>query len=256
MTPFLLLFVHIFALTLVISTAMFLLRKFSGLGRQPLSDHICSPVFSLFTALYAFFLGFSLVTLWSAFLNAQINVSQEANALLVGYYLSRDIPDSEDLGRNLELYVQNVLEEEWTLMENGQMSEAADKHLNEAWKKLLEFRKKGQVDSNLFNNLSDNLKEATKQRSLRRILVKGELYPPMWVMIVFGFMAVIFGLFFLHLEKSTVRLIFEFMVIFTLLAFIFFIVDLSTPFSGYINVAPEAWQRINEKISALSRLKM
>jgi hypothetical protein len=76
-------------------------------------------------------------------------------------------------------------------------------------------------------------------------------YPPVWVILFFGVVSVTFGLYFINREPTLVSLVYEFMVIFLLLSCIYFIYDLDTPFSGLINVKPEAFQTVYQRMLSL-----
>jgi hypothetical protein len=71
------------------------------------------------------------------------------------------------------------------------------------------------------------------------------------VIIAFGFITVLYGLYFHHLQQSPVSLIFDFMVIFVVLCCIYFIYDIDTPFSGYVMVKADVFALVHAKMLAL-----
>jgi len=95
------------------------------------------------------------------------------------------------------------------------------------------------------------LSEAGRQRLSRAISTQGNLYSPVWVIIVFGFLAILFGLYFNHFEQNRVRLCFDFMVIFLVLCCIYFIYDIDTPFSGCITVKADIFKQVHAQMLAL-----
>ena len=97
-------------------------------------------------------------------------------------------------------------------------------------------------------HLYTNLTEASRQRSSRVTALEGNLYSPVWVILIFGFISVVYGLYFINREPTVVSLIYEFMVIFLVLACIYFIYELDTPFSGLITVKPEAFRIVYLKM--------
>ena len=84
-------------------------------------EHLHPSVFSFFTTIYAFFLGFAIVTLWSAFLTAQANVTREADSLLVAFRISKTLPNSGTFRQALTDYVKSVVADEWPAMANEPM---------------------------------------------------------------------------------------------------------------------------------------
>jgi hypothetical protein len=226
---------------------LFLLRRRLGLPEKG-EEHIHPSIFSFFASLYAFFLGFAIITLWSAFLHAKVDVTREADSLLIAYRMSLLLPHSEPFRQALVDYVRSVVDDEWDQMENGSMSRKANQHLDQVWDKL------GQIKSDntdfyaaIFSHLSD----ASKQRLARENLLEGNLYPPIWVIIIFGFISIIYGLYFNHIRQNAVKIAFDFMVLFLVLSCIFFIYDINTPFSGYIVVKSGAFQTVLTKMLAL-----
>ena len=108
-------------------------------------------------------------------------------------------------------------------------------------------------DNPLYVNIATTLNEARRQRLSRGLALSGNLYQPIWVIIIFGLVATIYCLYCLHPDPNVIQMIFEFMVLFTLLACIYFIIDLDTPFSGLVSISPEAFQEVYRSMIALQR---
>ena len=216
------------------------------LGKEvPDKEQFLHPsIFTFFTSLYAFFLGFAIVTLWSAFLNAEFIAAREADALLSAHWLSKDLPKSEGFRQALAEYVKSVVEEEWPAMENFSMSPQTIRRLSRVWDQLRLIRAEIKGDNELYVAVAGHLSEASRQRLSRALLINGNLYPPVWVIIVFGFLTVVYGLYFFHIRHSVVRVVFDFMVLFVVLSCIYFIYDINTPFSGYVVVKPDVFKQV------------
>jgi hypothetical protein len=240
----------ILILSILITGGLFLLRRhFTKTDRPP--EHIHPSVFTFFTALYAFFLGFAIVTLWSAFLTAEANVTREADSLMTAFRLSRDLSHSEPLRQALRDYAQSVVTDEWPAMERDTMSDRTKEHFDNVWHKLHLLKPENKGDNDLYTGITGYLSEASRQRMARAMLLKGNLYPPVWVIIIFGFLTMVFGLYYHHIQQNMVRVIFDFMMLFMVLSCIYFIYDINTPFSGYIVVQPEIFTKIRVAMLAL-----
>ena len=246
MSPFIMLFSLITLISVVVSGGLLLLRRKLG-GRWRSQDHIHPSVFSFFTTLYAFFIGFAIVTLWSAFLTAKTNVIREADSIMIVYRTAQNLPGSEPFRRALTNYVKTVIEHEWPEMERGSMSQDASRRFDDIWSNFYELKSDPTRNDEIYTNLT----EAGRQRLSRASIMQGNLYPPVWVILFFGIISVCFGLYFINREPTLVSLIYEFMVIFMLLSCIYFIVDLDTPFSGLVNITPEAFQTVYHKMLGL-----
>ena len=251
MKLFFLIFSIILALSLLITGMLYLLRR--RFAKTDLAvEHLHPSVFSFFTTIYAFFLGFAIVTLWSAFLTAQANVTREADSLLVAYRISKTLPNSGAFRRALADYVKGVVDDEWPSMEaRDAMSEKTQQALEKVWDSFILLKPADKGDNDLYLDIGNRLSEASRQRLSRAQLTQGNLYPPVWVIIVFGFMTVLYGLYFNHMQQNAVRLGFDFMVIFVVLCCIYFIYDIDTPFSGYVVVKPEVFKLTYARMLAL-----
>lgn len=243
---FLLIFFLIFVISALVSGGVMLIRRRVG-HRLKDQEYLHTSIFSFFTTLYAFFIGFAIVTLWSTFLTAKSNVNQEADSIITAYYTSRNLTNSEAFRQALKDYVKTVLEDEWPKMMDDSMSQEASRRFYDILAKFSELS----GNSDKIGGIYTNLTEAGRQRLSRAITVKGNLYPTVWIILIFGFGSMVFGLILLNRQQTAVSMIFEFMVIFMVLSCLLFIFDIDTPFSGFIIVKPDAFSAIYQKMLGL-----
>jgi len=251
MKLFFLIFSTILAISLLLIGLLYLSRRCCAPKDRSI-EHLHPSVFSFFTTIYAFFLGFAIVTLWTAFLTAQANVTQEADSLLVAYRLSKTLPNSEAFRSSLQDYVKSVVEDEWPAMAaRDSMNQKTQQSLEKVWENFILLKPADKNDNDLYLEIGNRLNKANQQRLSRGLLTQGNLYPPIWVIIVFGFITVLYGLYFNHMQQNTIRLIFDFMVIFVVLSCIYFVYDIDTPFSGYVVVKSDVFKLIYARMLAL-----
>ena len=243
---FLVIFSLIFVISALVSGGVMLIRRRVG-HRLKDQEYLHTAIFGFFTTLYAFFIGFAIVTLWSTFLTAKSNVNQEADSIITAYYTSRNMTNSEPFRQALKDYVKTVLEDEWPQMMQDSMSKEAGRRFYDILAKFSELS----GNSDKIGGIYTNLTEAGRQRLSRAMTVKGNLYPTVWIILIFGFGSVVFGLILLNRQPTAVSMIFEFMVIFMVLSCLLFIFDIDTPFSGFIIVKPDAFNAIYEKMLSL-----
>jgi hypothetical protein len=250
MALFFVIFSILLALSLALTGLLYFLRRQGNKRDRPM-ELLHPSVFSFFTTIYALFLGFAIATLWSAFLTAQNNVTQEADSLLISYRLAKTLPNSEAFRRSLVNYVQSVLDDEWPSMAlNDSMNTKTEHSLEKVWDEFF-LLKPADKGKNTYHEIGNRLGLAHQQRLSRSLLTRGNLYPPIWVIIVFGLVTVLYGLYFNHIEQTAVRLVFDFMVIFVVLCCIYFIYDINTPFSGYVVVKADIFKLIHARMLAL-----
>jgi len=246
MKAFIVLFSLIMVICVGISGALLLMRRKGG-GRWRSQEHIQPSLFNFFTTLYAFFIGFAIVTLWSAFLTAKTNVTREADSLMIVYRTAKHLPASEPFRQALSSYVKTVIDVEWGEMEKGIMSPEAGQRFDDIWSRFYELVS----NTNKSGELYANITEAGRHRSSRASTLQGNLYPPVWMILMFGLVSVIFGLYFINREPTLVSLIYEFMIIFMVLACLYFIFDIDTPFSGLVTVKSDAFRTVYLKMLSL-----
>ena len=169
----------------IISGLLVLLRRRFVISEDILK-HFQPSIFSFFASLYAFFLGFAIVTLWSAFLTAETNVTKEADNLMVAFRTSKDLQHSEGFRQSLADYVKKVVEEEWPQMQQDRMSEEANRLFDQVWEQLHRVKAENKSDNDVYAAIATLLGEASRHRLSRALLIKGNLYPPIWVIIIFG----------------------------------------------------------------------
>jgi hypothetical protein len=107
------------------------------------------------------------------------------------------------------------------------------------------------LDNPIYMNIAKNLNDGRRQRLARAAALTGNLYEPIWVIIIFGLIAITYSLYFMHPDPNVIQMIFEFMVLFIVLACIYFIIDLATPFSGLVRVPPDSFQEVYKEMLAL-----
>jgi hypothetical protein len=243
-----------FAIILVISLALTGCLYFLDRHRQaPATARalIHPSIFEFFTTLYAVFLGFALFTLWSAYINTERNIAKEANALFSAYCSSMLLPDSRDFHRALKDYVQFVVTDEWYRMSKGAMSAGADICFDRILGQLHRPGPEHASDQDIYLHVRNIVEEIGSLRQSRGLSLRGNLYRPIWIIILVGFFTILFGLYSTHIQQTISLSFFNFLVIFLLLACIFVIYDIDQPFSGAISVSPAALQHVLAKMNPL-----
>jgi hypothetical protein len=136
----------IFTIILAISGLMILIRRWAGFSDR-FRDRIQSPQFGFFATLYAFFLGFAIVTLWNNFVAVKSNVPQEAYSLLSAYRLSQSLPNSGNFRQALKTYLKTVLDDEWSSMAQGSMNDQAERLFGSVWQRFQELKPADKQDN-------------------------------------------------------------------------------------------------------------
>ena len=135
-------------------------------------------------------------------------------------------------------------------MAQGGMSPAAERKFVQILDHLQQQTFWKDKNGEVYFHLTGLLEEVSSLRQSRALSLKGNLYHPIWVIIAFGFLTILFSLYYLHVHQSAALFIFNFLLLFLLLACIYVIYDINQPFSGTISVSGKAFQNILAKMQA------
>jgi len=229
----------------------FLLHHINKNARHPLDINLrqlISQNLTYFITLYAFILGFSMITLWGIYQNAESTVTKEAELALNMYRLSPGLPDSGHFRYLLKDYVKIVKEEEWKEMEKGVFHPKKDSIDDRLWSELNAIRPKAPEYFSTYNNLIVMLTDMGERRLERLLLLDGSLYTQMWALIYLGGFLSLFGLFFTSTGQAKVQFISDFMMICMIVLTIYLIYELDSPFSGSLHIEPKAFNIVYDKM--------
>ena len=233
----------------------FLLHHINKNAQHPLDINLrqlISQNLTYFITLYAFILGFSMITLWGIYQNAETTVTKEAELALNMYRLSPGLPNSGHFRYLLKDYVRIVKEEEWKAMEKGVFHKKMDSIDDRLWSELNAIRPKSPEYFSTYNNLIVMMTDMGERRLERLLLLDGSLYPQMWALIYLGGFLSLFALFFTSTGQAKVQFISDFMMICMIVLTIYLIYELDSPFSGSLQIDPKAFNIVYEKMVHLS----
>jgi hypothetical protein len=214
------------------------------------ASSVSGTIFSLFGSIYAFFIGFCIVTLWSTFNTTKANLAEEANALLVASYISRNFNDSSGFRNAVAAYLESVMQDEWPSMDKeNAMSAISKQHFDTVWDAFRALKPGDKEDNSLYVELGTTLMLSSKLRAARALSLSGNLYPPVWIIMIIGFLGICLELNATGAKSGMRKYVVESIAIFTILSCMYFIYDINTPFSGSVNISPQAF------VSALERIE-
>jgi hypothetical protein len=245
-------FAAILCLALAVPGLLFVLRR-RTIGRQAGPRKLLSSeIFSLFASLYAFFLGFSIVTLWGGFVSAKNVVNAEAGAVVTTARLSVPLDRSAPFRQALGVYVKSVIEDEWPAMDRDDaMSERSSELFADVWSAYYAMKPADKDSWSQYSGVGQSLAEINRQRFSRSQTLSGNLYPPIWLILAFGLVGVFAGLLLTNPEQTTTQVFMEIVVAFMVFSCVYLISDLATPFSGVLSVGPGPFQEVYSRLLAM-----
>lgn len=237
---------------LALTLFMYILRRKRPHGMNMDQRNLIATNYGFFTTLYTFFLGFAVVTLWQSYNGADDNVTAEADMIMAEYQMSQGLPDSQAFRQALLDYAGFVSTAGWEAMRRGETDDGAGPLFMDIWSKLLRLKPDQLLDQSYYTLMVEKFIDLSKIRNDRLLAVEGNLYPPIWFVIYLGVFFTIFGFFFIDSEHRLADFFYIFMMVSMVMANIFLVYELNTPFSGYISIEPGKLNTIVARLQAFS----
>jgi Protein of unknown function (DUF4239) len=234
-------------------------------SRQPHND-VAGFIYAALGVIYAVLLALVVIAVWEEYDAASVTVEQEANALAEIAWLAHRLPEPEgahiqELARS---YAQDVIDEEWPLMEQGQaplmtqveQTPAGWTLIDEIRANLQEFQPRTPADEQLYAEGLDQVQRLADARRMRLVAAEEGVPGVLWAVLIFGGIAAVSFTYLFGLENTWAH---RLMVV-TLAAVIglvlFTIGVLEHPFSGGARIGTGAFDLILERFqsSELSEL--
>jgi hypothetical protein len=246
-------FYLIFALLVLIPvSALLVFRKYIPHHLKESQQAVLIGPLSYFFAIYAFFLGFSVITLWQNYNDAEASASQEANSLVDLFRLSRGVSGSDAFRDTVTAYVRSVIDVEWEAMRQIDVTAntGTTKLQDQIWDLALKLGPENIREQEIYRELLHELTQFNNHRRERILLISGKLLSPMWLILIIGSVCSLFGLYYLSLKHNMVQTAVDIILIGIIALNILLIYELNKPFQGNISVSPQAFQMVYEKMTA------
>jgi hypothetical protein len=241
-------------------------RLVPATSRQPHND-VAGFIYAALGVIYAVLLALVVIAVWEEYNAASETVEQEANAVAEIFWLAHRLPEPEgthiqELARS---YAQDVIDEEWPLMEQGQAplmtqtqgTPAGWTLIDEIRANLQEVQPHTPADEQLYAEGLDQVQILADARRMRLVAAEEGIPGVLWAVLIFGGVAAIGFTYLFGLENTWAHRL----MVFTLAAVIglvlFTIGALEYPFSGGARVGTGAFDLILERFetSRLSELR-
>lgn len=237
-------FVIVLSLVAAMSLVAFLNWVWPVASRKVLNDVNAWQMGVLGTT-YGVILGFMLLTVWTDFRTAEIDVAQETAALLNVHRVAAGLPTPERGQMNaLSIkYAEAVVNQEWPSMQAQRFNDAGDAVLGQMWQVLIAAQSQNIRETTSMDHLTTALTNLGERRRLREEEHESRLPTVLWVLLIVGGMATVVSSCLLGNDKRWLHYVqvmaLTFVVALTLAA----IADLARPFEGAVSVSPASLQR-------------
>ncbi|MBA3636639.1 MAG: DUF4239 domain-containing protein [Rubrobacteraceae bacterium] len=235
-------------------------------SRQQHND-VAGFIYAALGVIYAVLLALVVIAVWEEYRAADETVEQEANALAEIFWLAHRLPEPE--GTHLQelaiSYAEEVVDNEWPLMEQGQaplMTQTQETPagwtlIDEIRANLQEVQPRTPADEQLYAEGLDQVQRLADARRMRLVAAEESVPGVLWAVLIFGGVAAVGFTYLFGLENTWAH---RLMVV-TLAAVIglvlFTVGAMEHPFSGGARIGTGAFELILERFetSKLSDLR-
>lgn len=207
---------------------------------------------SILGTTYAVILGFMLYTVWTSYVQADLNVDHEANAVVDVYHLADGIrePQRTQLKTLARSYADSVVNRDWPEMAVRKEPTQSTATSSEMWMTVMSMKPVSPTEVNTQEYILPELSSLDQYRLTRLLQSTTRLPNVLWCVLLLGGVLTIvatctFGAESVKLQILQISSI-SLLVSLSLVA----IADIHRPFQGLIHVRDSAFQRAQQSMRA------
>ena len=235
-------------------------------SRQPHND-VAGFIYAALGVIYAVLIALVVIAVWEEYEVASVTVELESNATAEIFWLAHRFPEPEgthlqELARS---YAEEVIHNEWPLMEQGQAplmtqtqgTPAGWTLIDEIRANLQEFQPQTKADEQLYAEGLDQVQRLADARRMRLVAAEEGVPAVLWGVLIFGGVAAIGFTYLFGLENTWAHRLMV-VTLATVIGLVLFTIGaLEHPFSGGARIGTGAFELILERFetSKLSNLR-
>ncbi len=217
-------------------------------------NDVAGFIYAVLGVIYAVLLALVVIAVWEEFGRARVTVESEANALAEIFWLAHRLPEPE--GRQLQelcrSYAEEVVDEEWPLMRQGQtplMEHSGESTrgwvlIDEIRATLQEVEPRTVAGQELYAEGLDQVQRLADARRTRLVAAEESLPAVLWVVLVVGGMVVVGFAYLFGLESTWAHSLMVVALAGVIALVLFTIGVLDHPFSGGARIGTGAFDLV------------
>jgi hypothetical protein len=205
---------------------------------------VAGYLLSVIGTLYAVLLGFVVVDAMGHVQDLRVLVDQEASGCANIFLCSNSLPEPQrtKIRTLCTEYAEAVVNEEWQTMKTGKYSPHAFRIVWSLWKEIVDYKPTGQFDSNVHQQLLNEICNMTQNRRTRIVSAKHGVAPILWVVLLVGGTFTVLFTYFFGVENVNAQIVMTVLVSLTLSLNVFLVFIFGSPFSGDLSVQPDSFK--------------
>jgi hypothetical protein len=240
---------------LVSLAGMFAVRRW--VPQTVLREHneVAGFLIAVIGVAYAVLLVFVVIAVWEKFEAASAIVEHEAGALSNLYRIAEGLPEPtrHDVLQAAQEYGQDVVKEEWPLMDRGESSPHAWELADSLWHTIREADSGNSREQILCDQMITQMADMSIQRKMRLLASHEGIHPLLWVAIWGGAIITVLFTYFFGVKSVRAQALMTAGMAGMLALNIFVIAAIDYPFRGLVHVKPEAFELALERFEHTAR---
>jgi hypothetical protein len=220
--------------------------------RQEHND-VAGFLYAVVGVTYAVLLALLVIAVWEQYQRARETVESEANATVEIAWLDHGLPETEGhhIQEDARSYAQEVVDEEWPLMEQGIEGERGTPEgwdlIDDMRATLQDFEPSTVAEQELYAEGLDRISRFGDARRMRMVAAQEGIPGVLWVVLVFGGVVAVGFTYLFGLRNSWAHRLMVMSLTAVIALVLFAIVAMEHPFSGGASIEPEAFELILER---------
>ena len=217
-------------------------------------NDVAGFIYAVLGVIYAVLLALVVIATWEEFGRARVTVEAEANALAEIFWLAHRLPEPE--GRELQelarSYAEEVVDEEWPLMEQGeaplmtqtQGTPAGWTLIDDIRASLQEVEPTTLAGQELYAEGLDQVQRLADARRMRLVMAQESLATVLWVVLIVGGIVAVGFAYLFGMQNTWAHALMVGSLAGVIALVLFTIAAMDHPFSGAARVGPEAFELV------------
>lgn len=201
-------------------------------------------IFNAFGLIYAVLIAFVVFATWTEYDDSKKNVDQESIELSDLYHNSKALPEEyrQQVNPLLIAYINDVMNDEWKNLENGEPSVKARESFNKIWSFFTTIDRTKLTNEIAYQETLKHLNDAGERRRTRIFESTNNIPGIIWTVLLFGGVMTIVYTYFFFAKNIVHQFVMTSALTILNTLILYMIVMLDNPFRGYIKIDYSAFQ--------------
>ena len=187
-----------------------------------------------------------LITVWQQYETARSTADQEANDLATIYTLTNGLPGPErrQVQQVARSYAQTVIDEEWPMLQENQLSPHTGELLNELRQDIENFEPNTYAEQVLYDRAVSRVNSLADTRRLRLSEANANIPTILWVILLIGEVVMVSFAYLFGLESTRAHMLMIGALSLVITSILFATYSLDNPFAGDSRLKPDTLESV------------